>query len=123
MQANKKIQDKSDLISRRVLLKRAGTLGLVAAIHPFFSACARHRLLPMAPIGTQPSTLSGELIDLVISERSFVLDGQTGTAMTINGTIPGPLIRLKEGQEVALRVTKPFGGNYIDSLARHSPSA
>ena len=49
--------------------------------------------------------LSGSLIDLVISERSFTLDGQTGTAMTINGTIPGPLIRVKEGQEVTLRVT------------------
>lgn len=59
----------------------------------------------MASSDTKLSTLSGELIDLVISERSFVLDGQAGTAMTINGTIPGPLIRLKEGQEVTLRVT------------------
>lgn len=105
MQPNKKIQDKSDLISRRVLLKRVGALGLVAAIQPLFPACARHRLLPITPIDTQPSTLSGELIDLVISERSFVLGGQTGTAMTINGTIPGPLIRLQEGQEVTPRVT------------------
>ncbi|MBS0167483.1 MAG: copper resistance system multicopper oxidase [Nitrospira sp.] len=94
-----------DRISRRVLLKRAGALGLLAAIQPLFAACASHRLLPMIPIGTQPSTLSGELIDLVIGERSFVLDGQTGTALTINGTIPGPLIRLKEGQDVTLRVT------------------
>jgi CopA family copper-resistance protein len=49
--------------------------------------------------------LSGEVIDLMIGERSFVLDGQTETAITINGTIPGPLIRLKEGQDVTLRVT------------------
>ena len=105
MQSNKKAQDKIDRISRRVLLKRAGALGLLAAIQPLFAACASHRLLPMIPIGTQPSTLSGELIDLVIGERSFVLDGQTGTALTINGTIPGPLIRLKEGQDVTLRVT------------------
>lgn len=105
MQSKKKIQDKTNLISRRVLLKQAGTLGLLAVIPPLFPACASHRLLPMVPIGRQPSTLSGELIDLVISERSFILDGQTGTAMTINGTIPGPLIRVKEGQEVTLRVT------------------
>lgn len=59
----------------------------------------------MIPIGTQPATLSGEVIDLMIGERSFVLDGQTETAITINGTIPGPLIRLKEGQDVTLRVT------------------
>jgi len=105
MQSKKKAQDKIDWISRRVLLKRAGALGLLTAIQPLFPACANHRLLPMIPIGTQTSTLSGELIDLVIGERSFVLGWQTGTAMTINGTIPGPLIRLKEGQDVTLRVT------------------
>ncbi len=105
MQPNEKAQDKIDWISRRVLLKRAGALGLLAAIQPLLSACASHRLLPMIPIGTQPATLSGEVIDLMIGERSFVLDGQTETAITINGTIPGPLIRLKEGQDVTLRVT------------------
>ncbi|MDC8446919.1 MAG: copper resistance system multicopper oxidase [Nitrospira sp.] len=88
-----------------MLLKQAGSLGLLAAISSLFPACASHRLRPMTSSSPQPSTLSGELIDLVISERSFVLNGQTGTAMTISGTIPGPLIRLKEGQEVALRVT------------------
>jgi len=88
-----------------MLLKRLGALGLLAAIPSLFPACASHRLRPMTSSSPQPSTLSGELIDLLISERSFILDGQTGTAMTINGTIPGPLIRLNEGQEVALRVT------------------
>src|SRR6478752_7286500 len=105
MQPPKTIQGKSDSISRRMLLKRLGALGLLAAIPSLFPACASHRLRPMTSSSPQPSTLSGELIDLLISERSFILDGQTGTAMTINGTIPGPLIRLNEGQEVALRVT------------------
>lgn len=94
-----------EVISRRLLLKRAGALGLLTAIQPLLPACTSRKLLSVASSGAQPSVLSGELIDLVISERSFVLDGQTGTAMTINGTIPGPLIRLKEGQEVTLRVT------------------
>ena len=77
----------------------------------------------MTSSSPQPSTLSGELIDLLISERSFILDGQTGTAMTINGTIPGPLIRLNEGQEVALRVTNHLPEITFDSLAWHSPSS
>src|SRR6185312_5228037 len=105
MQPPKTIQGKRDSMSRRALLKRVGALGLLIAIPSLFPACARQRLLPMAPIDPPSSILSGELIDLVISERSFVLNGQTGTAMAINGTIPGPLIRLNEGQEVALRVT------------------
>ena len=105
MQSKKKIQDKTDLISRRVLLKRAGALGLLAVLQLLLPACASHRLLPASRLSPDFTMLSGDLIDLVIGERSFVLDGQTGTAMTINGTIPGPLIRLKEGQEVTLRVT------------------
>jgi CopA family copper-resistance protein len=51
-----------------------------------------------------PVTLSGKVIDLTIGETPFTLDGRTGIAMTINGTIPGPLVRLKEGQHVTFRV-------------------
>lgn len=94
-----------EVITRRLLLKRAGALGLLAGLQPFISSCVSHRLL--SPTHPRPdiSTLSGELIDLVISERSFALNGKTGMASAINETIPGPLIRLKEGQEVTLNVT------------------
>lgn len=94
-----------EVITRRFLLKRAGALGLLAGLQPFIFSCVSHRLL--SPTRSRPdiSTLSGELIDLVISERSFALNGKTGMASAINETIPGPLIRLKEGQEVTLNVT------------------
>jgi len=92
------------IISRRLLLKRAGALGFLAAVQPLLPSCATHPFLPAALPDPGSSTLSGELIDLVIGERSFAVDGRTGTAATINGTIPGPLIRLKEGQEVTIRV-------------------
>jgi CopA family copper-resistance protein len=59
---------------------------------------------PIANPGLQ-TALSGDVIDLTISEQAFRLDGRTGMAMTINGTIPGPVIRLKEGQQATLRVT------------------
>jgi CopA family copper-resistance protein len=90
------------LISRRLLLKRAGALGLLAAME---------RLLPSyvwasATNGAaHTSQLSGTVIDLTIAETPFRLDGRSGRAMTINGTIPGPVIRLKEGQQATLRVT------------------
>jgi CopA family copper-resistance protein len=105
MQSKKKVQEQPDSTSRRELLKRIGALGVLSSMPSLLYACAGHELFPMSSVGTQPSPLSGELIDLVISERSFDVDGQTGTAMTINGAIPGPLIRLKEGQDVTLRVT------------------
>jgi FtsP/CotA-like multicopper oxidase with cupredoxin domain len=92
----------SDCISRRLLLKRAAALGLVAAVEHLVPA--RAWTSAYATSGSQ-TPLSGEIIDLTISEQPFSVDGRTGMAITINGTIPGPVIRLKEGQEATLRVT------------------
>ena len=86
-------------------MKRAGALGLLAGLQPLFASCANHPLPPAARPSPDISTLSGELIELVISEGSFALDRKNGVAVSINGTIPGPLIRLKEGQDVILNVT------------------
>ena len=93
------------VISRRLLLKRAGALGLLAGLQPLLASCASHPLLATTRPSAIHSVLSGEQIDLVISERSFDPNGKTGMAIAINETIPGPLIRLKEGQDVILYVT------------------
>jgi CopA family copper-resistance protein len=90
-----------DHISRRLLLKHAAALGLLAVVERLVPAYAS---MSAADAGSQIA-LSGEIIDLTIAEQPFHLDGRTGTAMTINGTIPGPVIRLKEGQQATLRVT------------------
>jgi CopA family copper-resistance protein len=105
MKRQEKVQNKTDSISRRVLLKRAGVLGLLTALNPLFASCVSHPLPTAARPGPDILTLSGELIDLTISQRSFPLGGHVGIATTINGTIPAPLIRLKEGQDVTIRVT------------------
>lgn len=91
----------SSRISRRLLLKRTAALGLLAAVERLVPAYA---LTSAAHAGSQ-TPLSGEIIDLTIGEQLFRLDGQTAPAVTINGTIPGPVIRLKEGQQATLRVT------------------
>ena len=52
-----------------------------------------------------PSQLSGSVIDLTIGETQVQIGQRTATAKTINGMLPGPLIRLKEGQDVTLNVT------------------
>jgi CopA family copper-resistance protein len=97
-----------DLISRRLLLKRVGALGLLMAME---------RLVPSYVWATatngaaDTSQLSGTVIDLTIAETPFRLDGRTGRAMTINGTIPGPVIRLKEGQQAMFRVTNRLEEN------------
>ena len=89
-------------ISRRVLLKRVAVLGLLAAVERLVPAYAVTNTI-VNPSSQTP--LSGEIIDLTIGEQLFRLDGRTAPAITINGTIPGPVIRLKEGQQATLRVT------------------
>ncbi|MGE8177536.1 copper resistance system multicopper oxidase [Pseudomonas fluorescens] len=51
-----------------------------------------------------PSVLSGNEFDLFIGETSVNITGSPRTAMTINGTLPGPLLRWREGETVSLRV-------------------
>ena len=51
-----------------------------------------------------PPSLSGTEFDLLIAETPVNFTGSKRTAMTINGGIPGPLLRWKEGETVTLRV-------------------
>jgi hypothetical protein len=55
-------------------------------------------------MGTPAATLSGELIELTVDSAPVMVGGRRGHAITVNGTTPGPLIRLREGQQVCLRV-------------------
>ena len=50
-------------------------------------------------------TLTGPNIDLTVSHSPFTVGGRTGHAVTVNGTLPAPLIRLREGQNARLTVT------------------
>jgi len=52
-----------------------------------------------------PEALSGEDIKLTIGHAPITVDGREGHAVAINGTVPGPLIRLKQGQNVRIAVT------------------
>ena len=49
--------------------------------------------------------LQGERIALEIAAHRFTTGGRTGDVVLVNGTLPAPLIRLREGQRVQLAVT------------------
>ena len=49
--------------------------------------------------------VSGSSIDLAIGRGQFSTGGRSGHAIAVNGTVPGPLVRLREGQDVRLNVT------------------
>ncbi len=57
----------------------------------------------LAEAGITP--LSGTEFDLAIDRTTAAIDGRTGHAITVNGTIPAPLLRWKEGDTVTMRVT------------------
>ena len=52
----------------------------------------------------QPNVLSGTDFDLYIGELPVNITGTARTAMAINGSIPGPILRWREGDTVTLRV-------------------
>lgn len=88
--------------SRRALLKAAaGGAGLagLTALAPAWAQTVSPGFTPDMP------RLSGGTIDLSIGHSPFRLNGRTGHAVTVNGSMPAPLIRLREGQDVRLRVT------------------
>ncbi|RMN18471.1 Copper resistance protein A [Pseudomonas cannabina] len=52
----------------------------------------------------QPDALAGTEFDLTIGETQVNITGSVRTATTINGGVPGPLLRWREGDTVTLRV-------------------
>ncbi|WP_282348425.1 copper resistance system multicopper oxidase [Pseudomonas sp. PS01301] len=57
-----------------------------------------------APSLGEANILSGTEFDLFIGETPVNITGSPRTALTINGGIPGPLLRWREGDTVTLRV-------------------
>jgi FtsP/CotA-like multicopper oxidase with cupredoxin domain len=49
--------------------------------------------------------VSGEVINLTVGSGYRIVEGRRGPGIAVNGSVPGPLIRLAEGQNVRLSVT------------------
>jgi FtsP/CotA-like multicopper oxidase with cupredoxin domain len=90
------------VVNRRTLLRGAAIGGLGLGMSNLFPAWAQTGSHGVA--AKSMTTLSGEEIRLTIAESMFAVDGRAGHAITVNGTIPAPLIRLREGQNVRLIV-------------------
>lgn len=89
-----------EILSRRQFITAGATL-LASSI-----------LFRRTPAWALPNLFHGEVaqlqnqpIALSISNLATSFDGRKGRGIAINGTIPGPIIRLKEGQEAVIYVT------------------
>ncbi|WP_426265249.1 copper resistance system multicopper oxidase [Sphingomonas sp. PWP1-2] len=91
----------NDLFDRRQLLRGASLAGGAAALAAWMPAWAR----PVSEgLATTLPVVSGEDITLRIARQTMMIDGRPSRAIGINGTVPAPLIRLREGQNVRLHV-------------------
>src|SRR3546814_19383580 len=52
--------------------------------------------------------VSGPNIDLTVARSAFATGNRRGGAIAVNGTIPGPLLRLQEGTTVRLNAPNPL---------------
>ncbi len=91
----------SRLIDRRGLLRGAGLGGAGMALAGWLPAWAQ-TVSPGLPAPLP--TLSGDTISLRIARQALTVDGRTTRAIGVNGTVPAPLIRLREGQDVQIEV-------------------
>ena len=87
--------------ARRRFLQSTAALGLLQAFRGLAPAYAQGTTGPGGEI-----RVGGERVaDLVIARTPFGFGGRRGRAVTINGTVPGPILRFREGETVTLRVT------------------
>ena len=90
-------------LSRRQVLKGSAALGLGSAaamgLSPAWATPWGHSSVYSKGVEEGPE------IALAIRRETLPIDGKTASTFSINGTSPGPLLRLKEGQDAVLRVT------------------
>ena len=87
-------------LSRRRFVQGLAAGGVLAATPSWLQAAVNGA----TALGSAP-VLSGREIDLVIAETPVNFTGVTRMATTINGFIPAPTLRLREGDDVTIRVT------------------
>ncbi len=88
-------------LNRRGFIRGSAALGLVAGLQRIMPAYA---LEPTGLDGRGVGDSGVTGIDLLVREEQLQFGERRGTAVTINGTVPGPLVRLREGSDAILRV-------------------
>lgn len=92
---------------RRAILRTAGALGVITTLGPLARAQMsrehqKDKVPTVRPVNDTPARTTEITLD--IAEMAFQADGRVGTAVAINGSVPGPILRLREGEEAIIRV-------------------
>ena len=90
--------------SRRTFVKGLAVGGAAAGLGLW-----RPSALASIDLGRRPTSLSGTEFDLTIGETLMNFTGSPRVAVTLNGSVPAPSLRWREGDTVTLRVTNTLG--------------
>jgi CopA family copper-resistance protein len=103
----RKREDRDDApgtVSRRGFLQTASAALLVAGLDRLTPAYAQRLTRRLTAPGPLADPSMPAVIDLAIRETPIEIAGRRASATTINGTIPGPLLRFREGSDTVIRV-------------------
>ena len=89
------------MMTRRDLLRTTAAAGALGALQGLLPAWARSAA--GVPVAAHLDGPPGEY-DLVIDRTPILIDGRRSSAVTVNGSVPAPLLRFREGMTVTLRV-------------------
>lgn len=84
------------ILTRRELFERGAALATCGLVAPAYAQTSG-RQAALTSQGTGP-------IELEIDSFPLVVNGRTGHGIAVNRSIPGPLLRLKEGQDAVIQV-------------------
>jgi CopA family copper-resistance protein len=100
--ADKTVRSTVGLTRRRFVLGTASA-GIVGAFGGSLSRAGEAPLTHGVPV------LEGDKFDLTLSPAPVNITGRRRTATLINGTMPGPALRFREGDSVTINVTNHLG--------------
>jgi CopA family copper-resistance protein len=91
-------------LSRRHFLKTSAALGAVVSVPSTLRTKEPVSALApgLPPLDRAPNGI--RQYELTIAETTLRLDGRSARATTINGSVPGPILRFREGEQAVIRV-------------------
>lgn len=97
---------KRDEPSRGLTRRRFLEVGAAAGAAATLQTVTPRSLSGGPAFGTRPAVLDGREaeVEIAIQEVRWAVDGRERRAVTMNGSVPGPLLRLREGTEAVIHV-------------------
>ena len=93
----------SEVMDRRRFLVGTASAALAGCASVGATWAAEPGMARAGQFGQLDATAEGG-IDLYLEKRELLVGGKPGKAIAINGSIPGPVVRMTEGKEAVIRV-------------------